>query len=72
MRRRQAKAQPLYAHAIEPAVVWGEGRCNLEIDGTRGWQLNVGVGGDSADLSPQDARASAALRAARRERAPRK
>jgi hypothetical protein len=48
--------------AIEAALFWGEGRCGLVVPwkiGTR--TINVGAGGDSADLGPSEAEARAAL-----------
>lgn len=50
--------------AIEAALFWGEGHCDLAVPGSaRGFR--VGAGGDSADLAPGDHAARAAVRAAR-------
>lgn len=49
---------------IDAVVFWGEGRCGLPIPGSTR-RITIGAGGDSADLSPGDAAAHAALRALR-------
>jgi hypothetical protein len=53
--------------AIEAALFWGEGRCGLVVptaNGTR--RINVGAGGDSADLGPGESAARAVLSEQRR------
>jgi hypothetical protein len=50
--------------AIEAALFWGEGQCGLAVPGS-GARITIGAGGDSADLSPGDGPARAAVRAAR-------
>ncbi len=48
--------------AIETALFWGEGRCGLVVSSASGARtLDVGAGGDSADLGPGDAAARAVL-----------
>jgi hypothetical protein len=48
--------------AIEAALFWGEGRCGLVVPSANGARtLDVGAGGDSADLGPGDSRARAVL-----------
>lgn len=48
--------------AIEAALFWGEGRCGLVVPWTSGTRtINVGAGGDSADLGPGESEARAAL-----------
>jgi hypothetical protein len=50
--------------AIDAALFWGEGHCDLAVPGSSR-RLRVGAGGDSADLAPGDHQARAAVRAAR-------
>jgi hypothetical protein len=50
--------------AIDAAVFWGEGQCGLAVPGSAR-RITIGAGGDSADLSPGDTAARAAVRAAR-------
>jgi hypothetical protein len=50
---------------IEAALFWGEGLCGLTIDAAAGRRVDVGAGGDSADLGPDDAAARAAVMDAR-------
>jgi hypothetical protein len=50
--------------AVDAAIFWGEGQCDLAVPGT-GRRVTIGAGGDSADLAPGDAAARAALRGAR-------
>lgn len=50
---------------IEAAVFWGEGLCGLTIDAAAGWRVDIGAGGDSADLGPGEAAARDAVAAAR-------
>ena len=53
--------------AIEAAIFWGEGECHLEVrDGERTRIVQIGAGGDSADLGPNETRARAEVQAARR------
>jgi hypothetical protein len=52
--------------AIDAAIFWGEGRCDLALPSPAGARrISVGVGGDTADLAPGDERAREAVRAAR-------
>lgn len=51
---------------IEMALFWGEGTCGLVVDAASGWRVNVGAGGDTADLGPDETAAHGALREARR------
>lgn len=53
---------------IEAALFWGEGLCGLEVAGPDGARrtIDVGAGGDSADLGPGETGAREALSAARR------
>jgi hypothetical protein len=51
---------------IDAAVFWGEGECHLEVrDGERARVVQIGAGGDSADLGPNEVAARAAVQAAR-------
>ncbi len=53
--------------AIEAALFWGEGRCGLVVPAVSGARtINVGAGGDSADLGPSDAEARGVLSTWRR------
>ena len=51
---------------IEMALFWGEGTCGLVVDAASGWRVNIGAGGDTADLGPDETAAHGALREARR------
>jgi hypothetical protein len=51
---------------IEAALFWGDGLCGLAVDAAAGRLVNVGAGGDSADLGPDEAAAREVLREARR------
>jgi len=51
---------------IEAALFWGEGMCGLVAFAPTGRPIDVGAGGDSADLGPHEAAARAALGDARR------
>ncbi len=57
---------PLFAaveqRGIRSLLVWGEGRCGLDVGGRR---ITIGAGGDSAELAPDDAPTHALLRAVR-------
>ena len=50
---------------IDALFLWGEGRCALSVP-DRPQPIDLGVGGDSADLGPADERARRAARALRR------
>jgi hypothetical protein len=53
--------------AIEAALFWGEGRCGLAVPTANGARkIDVGAGGDSADLGPGELGARAALASWRR------
>ena len=53
--------------AIDAALFWGEGRCGLAVPSASGTRrINLGAGGDSADLGPGEAEARAVLAAWRR------
>ena len=53
--------------AIEAALFWGEGRCGLVASSAYGARrINIGAGGDSADLGPGEPEARAALASWRR------
>lgn len=57
------EADPHGRRDVEAALFWGEGLCGLAVgDGRR---INVGAGGDSADLGPGEAGARAAVVEAR-------
>ena len=48
--------------AIEAALFWGEGRCGLAVPSAYGVRrIDVGAGGDSADLGPSESEARAVL-----------
>jgi hypothetical protein len=48
--------------AIEAALFWGEGRCGLAVPSAYGARrIDVGAGGDSADLGPSEREARAVL-----------
>ncbi len=48
--------------AIDAALFWGEGRCGLVVPDANGTRtINLGAGGDSADLGPGEAKARSAL-----------
>jgi hypothetical protein len=48
--------------AIDAALFWGEGRCGLVVPLANGARrINLGAGGDSADLGPGEAEARAVL-----------
>jgi len=54
---------------IDAALFWGEGRCGLVVPSANGVRtINLGAGGDSADLGPGDAAARAVLTAWRTSR----
>ncbi len=54
--------------AIEAALFWGEGRCDLGVESARGpLRITIGAGGDSADLGPGDSTARTAVRTAREQ-----
>ena len=56
-------------HAIDAALFWGEGRCGLLVPSANGTRtINLGAGGDSADLGPGEAEARAVLTAWRSSR----
>lgn len=55
---------PSMRGSIDEAIFWGEGECRLALPG--GARVNVGAGGDSADLSPGDHASRDALVVARR------
>lgn len=47
---------------IDAALFWGEGMCGLRIgDGPSARTVNIGAGGDSADLGPSEADARKTL-----------
>lgn len=53
--------------AIDAALFWGEGRCGLAVPSAYGERrINLGAGGDSADLGPGEAEARDVLAAWRR------
>jgi hypothetical protein len=48
--------------AIDAALFWGEGRCGLVVPSATGTRrINLGAGGDSADLGPSETEARAIL-----------
>ncbi len=54
--------------AIEAALFWGEGRCGLVVLSANGARrINVGAGGDSADLGPGESEARTTLAAWRKK-----
>lgn len=53
--------------AIDAALFWGEGRCGLVVPSANGTRrINLGAGGDSADLGPGEVEARAVLTTWRR------
>ncbi|MFO0586093.1 MAG: hypothetical protein U0441_01075 [Polyangiaceae bacterium] len=51
---------------IDAALFWGEGMCGLQVgEGQSARTVNIGAGGDSADLGPSEDDARKALREAR-------
>ncbi len=59
------EADPHGRRGIEAALFWGEGLCGLAIDAAAGRRVNIGAGGDSADLGPDETAAREAVIAAR-------
>ncbi|MDI3285725.1 hypothetical protein [Polyangium sp. 15x6] len=50
---------------IEAAILWGEGLCNLDVEGGR--TISIGAGGDSADIGPDEPWARERIREIRQD-----
>ena len=50
---------------IEAAILWGEGLCDLDVEGGR--RISIGAGGDSADIGPDEPAARERIREIRQD-----